>query len=91
MIGVIWMIVDLHFNQLPENALNRHIKSGCHIWIYTFLIFGLTQQQQQQQQKVLESKKEGRKKNTETISHRRGGYQVVRNFIKVQNTVLGNE
>ena len=33
------------------------------------------------------SKEEGGKKNTETISHRRGGYQVVRNFIKVQNTV----
>ena len=23
MIGVIWMIVNLHFNWLPENALNK--------------------------------------------------------------------
>ena len=36
-----------------------------------------------------ESEEKERKKIT--ISHRRGGYQVVRNFIKVQNTVLGSE
>ena len=28
------MIVNLHFNWLPENALNRHIKSGCQIRKY---------------------------------------------------------
>ena len=33
-ISVIWMIVNLHFNWLPENALNRHIKSGCQIRKY---------------------------------------------------------
>ena len=29
MIGVIWMIVNLHFNRLPENALNEAYK----VWL----------------------------------------------------------
>ena len=63
MIGVIWMIVNLHFNWLPENALNKAYQvwlpdiniNFLDIWIDTTTT-----------NRKKESKEKERKKNTET-------------------------
>ena len=63
MIGVIWMIVNLHFNWLPENALNKAYQvwlpdiniNFLDIWIDTTTT-----------NRKKESKQKERKKNTET-------------------------
>ena len=63
MIGFIWMIVNLHFNWLPENALNKAYQvwlpdiniNFLDIWIDTTTT-----------NRKKESKEKERKKNTET-------------------------
>ena len=63
MIGVIWMIVNLHFNWLPENALNKAYQvwlpdiniNFLDIWIDTTTT-----------NRKKESKEKERKNNTET-------------------------
>ena len=63
MIGVIWMIVNLHFNWLPENALNKAYQ----VWLpdinINFLDIWIDTTSTNRKK---ESKGKERKKNTET-------------------------
>ena len=77
MIGVIWMIVNLHFNWLPENALNKAYQ----VWLpdinINFLDIWINTTTTKERKKLRRRKEIKTRKRIKTGSQRRGGYQAV--------------
>ena len=71
------MIVSLHFNWLPENALNLAYQ----VWLpdinINFLDIKIDTTTTTKRKKVRRRKERKTQKRIRTGSHRRGGYQVV--------------